>query len=158
MAKLKESKIPFIKRNLWEYHNRGNYIIVTTNGIVKKNGCAVMGGGIALEAKERFPDLPKKLGELLVTRWNQLFVFPEYRLVTLPTKDHFKDDSDIKLIKTGLKELHEFMFNHDECAIEKIYSPLLGCGLGNLSWEEVSKEIYLDFLKFNGRLVFVTNK
>ena len=35
------------------------------NGVVKKDGCAVMGGGIALEAKERFPNLPKRLGELL---------------------------------------------------------------------------------------------
>lgn len=156
MAKLNK-QISFIKRNLWEYHNRGSYIIITTNGVVAKNGDAVMGGGIALEARERFPDLPKKLGELLHNHGNQLFVFPEYRLVTLPTKNHFKDNSDIRLIKLGLKQLYDFMFNHDECAIDKIYSPLLGCGLGNLSWEKVSKEIYLDFIKFDGRLVFVSN-
>ena len=77
--------------------------------------------------------------------------------VTLPTKNHFKDKSDINLIKAGLKQLYDFINHHDECAFDKIYCPLLGCGLGGLNWQFVSAEIWLDFLKFNGRLVFVSN-
>lgn len=151
------ANIEYEKCNIWDKHDKGYYVIVTTNGIVKKDGCAVMGGGIALEAAQKFPKLPSKLGHMLDEFGNQVFIFPEYRLVTLPTKNHFKYPSDIRLIRMGLKQLYSFINHHDECKIDTIYSPLLGCGLGGLNWEDVSNEIYLDYLKFNGRLVFVSN-
>jgi len=37
--------------NIWNYYNKGNWIVITTNGTIKKNGEAVMGRGVALEAK-----------------------------------------------------------------------------------------------------------
>lgn len=37
-------------------------VCITTNGIVKKNGCAVMGAGIAKEANMRFSGLARNLG------------------------------------------------------------------------------------------------
>jgi hypothetical protein len=50
--------------NIWDHHQDG-WIVVTTNGIIKSNGDAVMGAGIALEAARKFPDLPRQLGDRL---------------------------------------------------------------------------------------------
>ena len=45
-------------------------ICITTNGFVRSDGRAVMGRGCALEAKKLFPDIDKKLGEILKTKGN----------------------------------------------------------------------------------------
>jgi len=156
----KESKIikPILV-NIWQKHAEGHWAVITTNGVVTPSGDNVMGAGVALEAKERFSEMPRKLGAILQKHGNNVFVFPEYRLITFPTKDHYKDPSKIDLIKRGMGQLFDLINDHNELAIEKIYCPLLGCGYGGLNWEnQVSPEIYLDYLRFNGRLIFVTNR
>ena len=49
------------KGNVFE-HLDLDYICITTNSILNKNGELVMGAGVALEAKQRFPELPKVYG------------------------------------------------------------------------------------------------
>lgn len=51
--------------NIWFYYNKGYNICITTNGFVRKDGCAVMGRGTALQAKQRFSKLDRKLGDML---------------------------------------------------------------------------------------------
>jgi len=150
------NKILPYKINIWEKHDSTNWVVVTTNGVVDKHGNAVMGGGIALEAKENFPRLPQKLGYAIEEIDNQTFAWPEYYLFTLPTKHHWKDRSDIELIKTEFARLYDIVNQKDCLHIEKIYCPLLGCGLGGLNWNYVAEEIYPTYLKFNGRLIFCT--
>ena len=36
--------------NLWHFHTQGRWVVTTTNGSVRKDGCAVMGRGVAREA------------------------------------------------------------------------------------------------------------
>ena len=79
--------------DIWDYHDQGHWIVITTNGIVKSNGEAVMGKGIALQAKQRYPDLPKELGQSITFCGNTVRVlgrppFSGYRLVSFPTKHH----------------------------------------------------------------------
>ena len=53
-----------ITGDIWDYHKQGHWIVITTNGTVKSNGEAVMGRGIALQARAKFiqhPDLREKL-------------------------------------------------------------------------------------------------
>jgi hypothetical protein len=45
--------------NIWDYYDKGHWIVITTNGIVNKNGEAIMGRGVALEAAKKFKDLPR---------------------------------------------------------------------------------------------------
>ena len=45
-------------------------ICITTNGFVKKDGCAVMGRGCAQEAKNRYPNINKLLGIHINTKGN----------------------------------------------------------------------------------------
>ena len=49
--------------NIWDYYENGFPICITTNGNVSGIGYNVMGKGIALEAKKRFPKLPKMIGD-----------------------------------------------------------------------------------------------
>lgn len=41
------------------------WLCITTNGYIKKNGCAVMGAGVAKQARDRFDGLDRLLGEKL---------------------------------------------------------------------------------------------
>lgn len=45
-------------------------ICITTNGGWKKNGCAVMGAGVAKQARDLFPGIDKVLGDRLRTMGN----------------------------------------------------------------------------------------
>lgn len=57
-AKMKE-----VTGNIWDYHEKGYWIVITTNGTVKANGEAVMGRGVALQAKRKYQGLPWRLGQ-----------------------------------------------------------------------------------------------
>ncbi len=133
-----------IQGNIWDFHRKGNWVVITTNGFVKKNGECVMGRGIAQEAKALFPKLPRELGEQLSAEGNHLFMFTEYRLLTLPVKHNWWEQADIKLIETSLKELAEFPDLFPE--YQPIFLVRPGCGNGKLRWEDVKPicEKYLD--------------
>ena len=75
-----------IAGNIWDYYDKGHWIVITTNGTVKKNGENVMGAGIAKQASQRFPTLPKWCGDLLVKTGLQVFICPDWRIITLPVK------------------------------------------------------------------------
>jgi len=139
--------------NIWDHPNKYGAIVITTNGIVKNNGEAVMGRGIALEAKQNYPDLPKRLGNVLKQfgniTWLHEFDFwngeEDYQkwVITLPVKHHWKDKADIELIQDSIFRLVAIA---DEVGIKKIIMPRPGCGNGGLKWEDVKPVIepYLD--------------
>lgn len=53
--------------NLWDFHRTDLecFIVIPTNGVLKANGDAVMGAGLAKQAAQRFPTLPKLLGQAI---------------------------------------------------------------------------------------------
>jgi len=143
--------------NIWDFHDAGEWIVITTNGCIKVNGQAVMGRGIAKQAAERFPKLASELGTLLTHYGNKLFVFGEYRLFTLPTKRNWWEISDTILIETNIKELYESIHTvlRPVFNINKVYLVRPGCGNGGLNWKDVKPilERYLD-----DRFIVVSNK
>ena len=78
-----------LKGNIFDF--KGDAICITTNGIVKSNGDAVMGAGIALQAAQIYPQLPKKLGSLLKEHGNHVAVLMELEnepaIIAFPTKE-----------------------------------------------------------------------
>lgn len=117
-------------------------VCVTTNGDIKKNGHAVMGKGIALEADHRFC-LSGRLGSLLDYHGNHAFCMgicednvtgKEMSIITFPTKQHWQQDSDYDLIKQSAKEIVKIC-NHER--IRKCYLPPVGCGCGRLDFDQV---------------------
>ena len=109
------------------------------------NTVGIMGKGLALEFKKRFPDMfldyaerckegEVKLGKpYLYTR-----LLPPWILL-FPTKDHWRSVSNISPIEQGLKHLKD---NYKEWGIRSIAVPPLGCGLGELEWDIVGPMLY----------------
>lgn len=113
---------------------------ITTNGVIDKNGNAVMGKGIALQAKNLF-HCEAMLGSYLKQYGNRCFNLGKYKrdnevftLFSFPTKHHWKEDSDVTLICKSAEQLVEMC---NKFNITKCYLPPVGCGAGNLKWNNV---------------------
>lgn len=107
------------------------------------NLVGVMGKGIALQFKERFPINFKlyqkackagtlKIGEVMVTDTG-LLTNPRY-IVNFPTKADWKEKSKLRYIEEGLDSLIKIT---KEKRIKSIALPPLGCGNGGLDWHDV---------------------
>jgi len=135
-----------VRGNLWDFYNLGNWVVITTNGVVKTNGRAVMGRGIALEAKQKVLDLDVVPGRCLSVFGNQVFVLADMlpnheKIVTFPTKHDWRGMSSTLLIERSAAQL--------EVVTPRgltIYMVRPGCSNGGLSWTVVRPmlEKYLD--------------
>lgn len=124
--------------NIWNFENDPHTVIViTTNGMRKSNGEAVMGAGIAKQAKLRRPSLPRKLGECLQRAGNHLYYFEEYGLLTFPTKDDWRHNSLMPLILQSARELQNWWHTTGKDRYTRIILPPVGCGYGGLNWSDV---------------------
>lgn len=121
------------KGNIWDFHQKGWFVLITTNLIIKQNGRAVMGAGIAKQARDSFKDLDLRYAKALRKK-EPLYFEKANRLVLFPTKHNYKEDSDIELIIENLKKLAKY-------PMIPIAMPKLGCANGNLNWEDVYPHI-----------------
>ncbi len=137
----------------------GNLLEAETDALVNTvNTVGVMGKGIALQFKERFPmnfkiyaDACKKgqmeVGKMLVIKENVLH--GEKLIINFPTKIEWFKKSQYSYIEDGLKDLAKVI---EEYQIKSIAIPPLGCGNGGLKWEKV--KLMLD--KYLGHLSNIT--
>jgi O-acetyl-ADP-ribose deacetylase (regulator of RNase III) len=127
---------------------RGNLFDADVEAIVNAVNCVgVMGKGIALEFKKRFPSnfiAYKAACDAKELQLGHVFAFdqgpatnPRY-IVNFPTKNHWRDSSCLEDIRTGLDSL---AIEIDRRNISSIAIPALGCGLGGLDWHEVRSEL-----------------
>lgn len=134
--------IEFIRGNLFEAEVEALVNTVNTVG--------VMGKGIALQFSRQFPEIMQpyeaacKDGTLKVGTVQAVKVpllagvsGPRY-IINFPTKQHWKGNSKIEYVETGLQALKAKI---EELGIKSIAIPPLGCGLGGLSWGEVRQSI-----------------
>jgi len=135
---------------------KADAICFTSNGIVKSNNELVMGAGVAKAFKNRFPIVPKSAGDLVKKNGNicqvvktMKFAGPKedvsntFSIVAFPTKNDWKDKSDLNLIITSAKQLISMADNH---GWNKIYLPKPGCLNGQLNWETQVKSAIKDIL------------
>lgn len=128
-----------IKDNIWNYHSQG-YIVVTTNGTIRKNGSCVMGRGIALQASQKFKRFDFKLGAKIRDKGNQVYIWKEERLITFPVKHNWWEKADLKLIEQSailLKMLCSQPRMDLNISQQCIFMPKPGCHNGRLNWKEV---------------------
>lgn len=120
--------------DLWSYE--ADVVVITTNGYVTIAGKCVMGRGCALQAKTMFPGIDKKLGAYIEQHGNRAFHLGrqrdvdgnEWRVVSLPTKHKWNQNSDLNLIVTGL---HQLMAMADKFGWQRIVMPPPGTGNGH---------------------------
>lgn len=130
----------------------GNLLEAPVEALVNAvNTVGVMGKGIALQFKKAFPENFKvyekackngqlKLGEMLVVPVPQL-TGTKY-IINFPTKAHWRADSKIESIETGLPALIAEVKTR---GIRSIAVPALGCGNGGLEWSQVKPLIVAAF-------------
>lgn len=130
-----------IKGDIWDYHNKGSWIVITTNGTVRKDGACVMGRGVAKQAAVKFPRLPYSLGEHIKGIGNNVCSFRDFRVVSFPVKHNWWEKADLNLISMSCQQLAE-----DYLGEEPIYMVRPGCGNGRLNWKDVKPILqkYLD--------------
>jgi hypothetical protein len=127
-----------IQGNIWDYHDiNGPWIVIPTNGFVRNDGECVMGRGLAFDAKIRFPDLPKELGDRIKEYGNVVFTFWDYHIITFPVKHNWWETADLSLIEKSAKDLDEIMHYNLSQIQTPIYIPRVGCGNGKLNWTDV---------------------
>lgn len=119
---------------LWDFYDNGAWIAITTNEIVKRDGTLVMGRGCAWEAARRFPGIPQRLGDLVLTYGNHVCALRESKIISFPVKHHWRDPADLKLIAQSAKELVQTL---NAFEIPRLYLPRPGCGNGRLQWSDV---------------------
>ena len=131
-----------LNRNMWNIPAEA--YVVPTNGIVKRDGTAVMGKGVALQAALKYPELAQDLGQKLRDYGNQVFAFlyGDVWIITLPTKEHWRDSSSERLVRTSLRQLVEIV---PSLQIESVVLPLIATGCGGLNKEHI-KELLNDVL------------
>lgn len=124
----------------------GNILESKAQTLVNTVNCVgVMGKGIALDFKNRFPEMFRdyeqrcRRGEVILGR-PYLFksLLPPW-ILNFPTKGHWRSVSNLRDIKKGLSYLLE---HHKEWGITSIAVPPLGCGHGQLEWSIVGPTLY----------------
>ncbi len=127
-----------IKQNVLNLIGGKCTVCITTNGVVKSNGEAVMGAGVAKAFAIRYPQIPKNLGcniKLAGNGTTSLGVFDGTDVVAFPTKNNWRDCSELSLIKKSAQQLRTLIGTN--AVYVPVYLPKPGCRLGSLKWKDV---------------------
>lgn len=124
-----------IKGNLWDFHAKGSWIVITTNGTVRADGECVMGRGIAAQARSNFPKVGMALGKHIKAEGNNLCILDKWRLIAFPVKHNWWEIASGTLIVKSARKLAELP--ELNAIPTPIYMPRPGCGNGGLRWAPI---------------------
>ena len=125
-------------------YTQGNILESDAEVIINPvNTVGVMGKGLALQFKKKFPKNYKiykeacqnnaiDVGKLLLVDESNLT--ERKFIINFPTKKHWRNASKIEYIEEGLRDLVKIIKAN---TFESMAIPALGCGLGGLDWEDV---------------------
>ena len=121
-------------------YNSGNIFRCNADIYVNPVNCVgVMGAGLALSFKNKFPDMffdyqLKCLKKQLTIGNPYVWSNGKISIVNFPTKNHWKNPSSYSYIEKGLIWLKSYLIDKEG---KTIAIPALGCGYGGLEWTEV---------------------
>lgn len=123
--------IEYIEGNIFD--SPAQVIVNTVNTV------GVMGKGLALSYKQKYPvmfDHYKIACEKLQFIIGKLMIWyaPDHWILLFPTKENWRNPSKLEYIEKGLIK---FANTYAEKNITSIAFPRLGCGNGELNWEDV---------------------
>lgn len=109
------------------------------------NCVGVMGKGIALEFKKRFPDMYSDYlarCERHQVKLGQPYLYKSFAhqwILNFPTKDHWRMATKLEDIVRGLEHL---LAHYEKWEIVSLAVPPLGSGHGQLEWRVVGRTLY----------------
>lgn len=126
----------------------GNLLTADVEALVNTvNTVGAMGKGLALQFRRAYPQMfedyrrAATAGDLRTGRMHVWETFgddgPRF-IINSPTKRHWRDDSELEYVTSGLEDLSRVI---TERRIRSIAVPALGCGLGGLDWALVRPAI-----------------
>ena len=124
---------------------KGDIFSADVEALVNPVNCVgIMGKGLALQFKKKFPDYYKHYASackehriILGNAYFYINLYPDFRtslIVSFPTKYHWQDKSRLWDITQGLEMLS---IKIRDFKVKSIAIPALGCGLGGLDWADV---------------------
>lgn len=144
------------------HYTSGNLLDAPVDALVNTvNTVGVMGKGIALMFKERFPENMREYalackenrvatGKMFATETNEL-LGPRW-IINFPTKQHWRAKSKMEWVTDGLDDLRQFIIDN---GITSIAIPPLGAGNGGLKWEDVKPKIEAALADLDSVEVFI---
>lgn len=109
------------------------------------NTVGIMGKGVALEFKKRFPDMYEDYVRRCAAgdvHLGQPYLFRRQQspwVLNFPTKGHWRSVSRLSDIVAGLEYLEQ---HYRDWGISSLAVPPLGCGQGGLEWRVVGPTLY----------------
>lgn len=145
-----------IDGNIFDEIGKADAICITTNCTFRKdNKRIVCGKGIAGEAAKIWPEFESLLGSLSLANGKANLFLPRLVLVdnntnimSLPTKYHWRDKSDLSLIKSSVIHISVLAI---QLNWQRVCIPRPGCDNGGLNWESQVKPaigMFLDQERF----------
>lgn len=124
----------------------GNIFDSKCSTLVNTVNCVgVMGKGIALDFKKKYPSMFDEYQKLCKdgrVKPGQPYLYRDLTgisIINFPTKDNWRSPSKFSYITKGLKWFRQ---SYRELGITSIAFPPLGCGNGGLSWDDIGPEMY----------------
>jgi len=169
--------------SIWHEVGKVDAICVTTNGFVTRSGRAVMGRGVAYQAKVFVPNVEKILahhikkfgnvpGQLTELKYGtKLVSFPVKKdkgIYPCPVVGHARNrfregdevpgfllQADLDTIKRSADKLAEMI---ESAGWEKVILPKPGCGAGELNWNDVLETLVESKLSEVSSRVYIADK
>jgi len=150
------------KKDLFEmiFDPETDAICLTTNGQYDRYGRAIMGGGCAGIAAEKWPELPKNLGKCLkvfgsnipfiigATNSDGDYIKPDHQMISdrsfkclifsYPTINKLANGGNLQLVKQSATIMMDHANHYN---LNKVILPRPGVGIAGLSWSNVKPEI-----------------
>jgi len=97
------------KGNMWDVFHETDIFMITTNPIKRTDGAVVMGRGIALEAKTKYPSIPYDFGKelsILNPEIDQQFVgqigvYDGTPIWWFMVKNHWREPADLGVVASS---------------------------------------------------------
>lgn len=126
--------------NMWSCFDTTDHFLITTNAIVKADGCLVMGRGIAKQCRDKFANIDFAMGRAVQSASFAYGIILGAKIGLFQVKYHWQDDAKIELIKMSADMLSVYARKNPNKRIDLNF-PGIGNGKLAKQYDEVLETI-----------------